>query len=526
MSKVLFVGAEDGRIQGIAAALNDQNTVSAETTQAAAAVLVGDDEIVLVVADGASDGVDPFQLALGARESAPGVQLFVVTAHDADELTLINDHCVVQYAPGTQSDVDIAAKALDMATADDASRAPVEDLELLDIIVLACLAGRTAVLYVRHEDHKGRVIFREGDIPHAEFGERRGADALYEMLALQQGDIFMQNHIDGTYETTIEEEPVKLLGLGLGELEERRVRWAEQSQADSRMSITDSDIHSLMGMNEAEEEDENAVAFFSAEELAEIEELEHAAASISEPVSHSLLTARQSSTASAALATPVAQHSGSAWNDSAMMGSVAMTPASNPSISMVPSPASLGAPNPSLGASQPSIPTPPPPPGAPPAPRPGSGPRHPTLPARPAQMVSPKAPRMNPLPPTAPSTSLHELLERMQFEIPGFVAADIVHRGDGLGVATLHALDTYDSAAAAAYYCDFLNAAVTAVHGYGAAPDLEEVTVSTDAHHILLRPLSGTPYVQMCIISSDGNLGIARVVLRRYASLLTLALPH
>ena len=133
---------------------------------------------------------------------------------------------------------------------------------------------------------------------------------------------------------------------------------------------------------------------------------------------------------------------------------------------------------------------------------------------------------MTPLPPTAPTASLHELLDRMQFEIPGFVSTDIVHRGDGLGVATLHALDSYDSAAAAAYYCDFLNSCVNAVHGYGAASDLEEVTVSTDLHNIILRPLAGTPFVHMCVVSAEGNLGIARVVLRRYAALLSLALPH
>ena len=489
MGKVLLVGADEGRIAGIRDAL-DGDVVLAATTQAAAAILEGGG-IDLVVADGASDGVDPFQLALGARENAPGVQLYVVTANDTADLALINDHCVVQYSPSSEDDVSIAVKALSMAESRADSRAPVEDLELLDIIVLACLSRRTAVLYVRHDEHKGRVIFSEGTIPHAEFGERRGADALYEMLALQQGDIFMQNHIDGAYETTIDRDPVQLLSDGLGELEERRVRWAEQSQAESRMSITDSDVHSLMGLEE-EDDDERAVAFFSAEELAEIEQLEQAAASISEPMSHSLLRARQSSTPSGpALATPIAQHSGSAWHDSGIRNSVPIAAV-----------------------------TPPPPPNAPA--RNGD----PALPLRPAQMIAPQAPRMTPLPPTAPSASLHELLERMQFEIPGFVATDIVHRGDGLGVATLHALDAYDSAAAAAYYCDFLNACVNAVHGYGAAADLEEVTVTTDAHHIILRPLTGTPFVQMCVVQSDGNLGIARVVLRKYSPLLSLALPH
>jgi hypothetical protein len=504
MSKVLLVGDDDGRIAGIEDALGDTEVLRADSTKAAAAVLESDSDVRVLVADGATEGVDPFQLALGARESAPTVQMYVLTEHDAEALAPINDHCVVQYAARTADPAAIAARVTDMVQAIADARSPVEDLELLDIIVLACLAGRTAVLYVRHDEHKGRVIFRDGAIPHAEFGDRRGADALYEMLALQQGDIFMQNHIDGTYETTIEEPPVSLLGIGLGELEERRVRWAEQSQAESRLSITDSDIHSLMGMGVEEEEDEHAVSFFSAEELAEIEELEHAAASISEPVSHSLLQARPSTSSSPALATPIAQHSGSAWNESGAMSGVPLANSISAGV-----PVSIPA----------GIATPPPPP-------PAQRSADPILPSRPALRVTPPGPRMTTLPPSAPTASLHELLDRMQFEIPGFVSTDIVHRGDGLGVATLHTLDAYDSAAAAAYYCDFLNSCVNAVHGYGAAADLEEVVVSTNAHHIILRPLTGTPFVHMCVVTSDGNLGIAKVVLRRYAALLSLALPH
>ena len=124
-----------------------------------------------------------------------------------------------------------------------------------------------------------------------------------------------------------------------------------------------------------------------------------------------------------------------------------------------------------------------------------------------------------------PQSSLHEILERMQYDIPEFRATEIVHRSEGLTVATLAPKGGYDGAAAAAYYCDFLNACVTAVRGYGAAPDLEDVLVTTDEHYILLRPIVGTPYMHLCIVGKSGNLGIAKVVMRRNGPLLARALP-
>ena len=79
---------------------------------------------------------------------------------------------------------------------------------------------------------------------------------------------------------------------------------------------------------------------------------------------------------------------------------------------------------------------------------------------------------------------------------------------------------------ASAFFSDFLNACSRGIHGFGLAPTLEEIQITTSRHTILMRAVRGTPYLHLALIGREGNLGIARVVMRRYEPLFAQILPH
>ena len=120
---------------------------------------------------------------------------------------------------------------------------------------------------------------------------------------------------------------------------------------------------------------------------------------------------------------------------------------------------------------------------------------------------------------------LQKLLNAFCEEIPEFIATDIVHREDGLRVVGLTDLEDYDSLTASAFYSEVLNASHRALLGAGVDEAPKELLVTTDIIYVLLRAIGQTPFMHMTLMHRTGNLGIARVVLRRYEPLFEELLP-
>jgi hypothetical protein len=61
------------------------------------------------------------------------------------------------------------------------------DASLHDVIQLMCVARCTCRLYVKSWDGEGVILFRDGEIIHAESGDLEGEEAFYAMLTWEQG---------------------------------------------------------------------------------------------------------------------------------------------------------------------------------------------------------------------------------------------------------------------------------------------------------------------------------------------------
>jgi hypothetical protein len=80
-----------------------------------------------------------------------------------------------------------------------------ENFPLLDVIQMACIAGRDGRLDVKHKSEAGRVLLKRGQIIHVETDRLAGEDALLEILCWKTGRfVFSAMRLGGLAERNIQ----------------------------------------------------------------------------------------------------------------------------------------------------------------------------------------------------------------------------------------------------------------------------------------------------------------------------------
>lgn len=218
--------------------------------------------------------VDGFQLILRAKEVAPDARVVIMTAFGTNRIQNLAERIgITHYIEKPFNISELRNVVLELLNAKEGFQGVLSDLELTDIIQMLCLAKRTALLHLKHKEHRGKIVFERGDVCHAEFDDVEGDEAVYKMLALRQGDIYMQSDFFNTKRT---------ISIGWQDLLLEGVRRADEGRVEDEDSsvIEDSDEITL-GMpprlvsevtdDYAELGDEASRPFFTDEELAEIE---------------------------------------------------------------------------------------------------------------------------------------------------------------------------------------------------------------------------------------------------------------
>ena len=113
---------------------------------------------------------------------------------------------------------------------------------------------------------------------------------------------------------------------------------------------------------------------------------------------------------------------------------------------------------------------------------------------------------------------LPEILERLRFEIPSFLAAMIVEGRTSMPIAALSDAPGLDLEVVSAFYRDLLQSAQQAQRAIGTSTSspLEEVLISSKNDYVLLRSLCEGTHFLYLLIDQDSNPGMAKVVIRRY----------
>ena len=111
-----------------------------------------------------------------------------------------------------------------------------------------------------------------------------------------------------------------------------------------------------------------------------------------------------------------------------------------------------------------------------------------------------------------------EILERLRFEIPNFLAAMVVEGRTSMPIATLSDAPGLDLEVVSAFYRDLIRSAQEALKAMGkaASSPLDEVLLSSSDDFVLLKTLCDGSHFLYVLIDQDSNPGMAKVVVRRY----------
>ncbi len=112
--------------------------------------------------------------------------------------------------------------------------------------------------------------------------------------------------------------------------------------------------------------------------------------------------------------------------------------------------------------------------------------------------------------------SLHDAIERFKAEIPSFVSTDIVSIASGMSIGGGSVDPKFDATVASASYAEVVKANARALRLLGLDPDsTEDILITTNVSYLLIR-LLGREYYHGLAIGKDGNLGLARVIMKKY----------
>jgi CheY-like chemotaxis protein/predicted regulator of Ras-like GTPase activity (Roadblock/LC7/MglB family) len=113
-------------------------------------------------------------------------------------------------------------------------------------------------------------------------------------------------------------------------------------------------------------------------------------------------------------------------------------------------------------------------------------------------------------------SSINSILEELTGEIPELIAAEIVSIDEGVSLVATTNDPAFDPDVAAAYYTEVIKINEKALEVLKQGAKLEEVLLTTDAFYLILRMLPDTRFYVGLAITRKGNVGMARMVIRKF----------
>ena len=473
--------------------------------------LLRDHPIDVLICDIKMPGkVDGFQLILRAKEVAPDARVVIMTAFGSNRIqNLAESIGITHYIEKPFSVSDLRNVVLELIDAKEGFQGVLSDLELTDIIQMLCLAKRTTMLHLKHREHRGKIVFMRGEVAHAEFDEQVGPEAIYAMLALKQGDIFMQSDFSNDQHT---------VELGWQDLLLEGVRLADEAaqQPTPEPSLDESSSELDFGPPKlaASNLESPSMGLFSDEELREMEsEALHVhqegleATSQTSAGFHSNVAAALSRSTSDVSEVEQAPKAMAASDDSGFSGLLSISPPGSPVDPIsdhtpfkreVTQPTAIAkeASSPHWQERSHSI----------------AEESSPTLTSRPNAQSTEN-----------PSLSVLGVLRQLVDEPMKIYSTGIFSGEDGIALEFAHHphLAGFDQDILSAFFLEVISSAQQVVGTLDPKAQCSELQVVLRDHVILINHLASTPYMHIAVLDKDVRLGIALVTVRRYTKMLS-----
>lgn len=162
--------------------------------------------IDVVVTDIRMPDINGLDLLSWIREKYPSTKVIIMTAYGSPEVqreaTRRGSYFYIEKPFEISHIRTLILKALEEKRGGFVGQ--VVDLQLIDIIQMACLGRFTMSLTVSKGDEKGLMYFKSGEIAHAEVGDLEGKEALYTILNWSEGTFNSQMGISPPKETIVD----------------------------------------------------------------------------------------------------------------------------------------------------------------------------------------------------------------------------------------------------------------------------------------------------------------------------------
>jgi CheY-like chemotaxis protein len=150
-------------------------------------------KIDLVISDIRMPDINGLDLLVRIKMEHPQTKVIIMTAYGSSDVQKeANRRGSLFYIEKPFEISDIRKIIVDLIGKKKGFHGKVFDVQLTDIIQMNCLGRLTTALVITRNGEKGVIYFNEGEIIHAECGEKKGSDAFYRILTWDEGE-FVSN---------------------------------------------------------------------------------------------------------------------------------------------------------------------------------------------------------------------------------------------------------------------------------------------------------------------------------------------
>jgi DNA-binding response OmpR family regulator len=196
LKKVLIVDDEETLTWSMAKSLSkdrDKYEVIIANNGKEALSLLKKDKIDLVISDIRMPDINGLDLLVRIKMEHPQTKVIIMTAYGSSDVQKeANRRGSLFYIEKPFEINDIRKIIIDLIGKKKGFQGKVFDVQLTDIIQMNCLGRLTTALVITRNGEKGVIYFNEGEIIHAECGEKKGSDAFYRILSWDEGE-FISN---------------------------------------------------------------------------------------------------------------------------------------------------------------------------------------------------------------------------------------------------------------------------------------------------------------------------------------------
>ncbi len=196
LKKVLIVDDEETLTWSMARSLSkdkDKYEILIANNGKEALNLLEKNKIDLVISDIKMPDINGLDLLVKIKKEYPQTKVIIMTAYGSSDVQKeANQRGSLYYVEKPFEISDIRKIIIDLIGKRRGFRGRVFGLQLTDIIQMNCLSRLTTALIITRDGERGIIYLNEGEIIHAECGEKKGADAFYKILGWQEGE-FVSN---------------------------------------------------------------------------------------------------------------------------------------------------------------------------------------------------------------------------------------------------------------------------------------------------------------------------------------------